>query len=153
MSDSLLGIGLYTSLEASKLTKVPAQTISRWLGGYSYPNDRGVPQNVAPLWEPDLARGYNDQIQLSFRDLMEVRFVKAFRDSGLSLQNIRLCFSKAQEIINADRPFSTAQFHTDGKTIFLEKIVPELQNSETVDLKNFQSVFKTFISPTFKDID
>jgi uncharacterized protein (DUF433 family) len=83
---------------------------------------------------------------------MEVRFVNAFRKAGLPLQRIRILYAKAQEIIENDRPFSSAKFHTDGNTIFLDIVAKEKVESDTLDLKNCQHVFKKFIEPTFLDI-
>jgi len=57
---------------------------------------------------------------LSFRDLIELRFVKTFRDLGVGLTTIRDCYRRAVDEIHDDRPFSTQRFRTDGKTIFLE---------------------------------
>jgi hypothetical protein len=72
-----------------------------------------------PLWIPDYVND-DDTIELSFRDLIELRFVKAFRDVGLSLPTIRECFNRAVEAVEDPRAFSTLRFRTDGSTIFLE---------------------------------
>jgi hypothetical protein len=82
----------------------------------------------------------------SFRDLIELRFVKALRDMSLSLPTIRQCFELAVQEVKDARPFSTNRFRTDGKTIFLEKIIPGVQQEgELVDLKRGQSVFHRFV--------
>src|SRR4051812_22983939 len=125
----VLGRGVYAASEALRLLnfrpgvgvaedKVSRQTISRWLRGYDF-QVRGETHHSEPLWTPDYAND-DDLIELSFRDLIELRFVKAFRDAGVGLQTIRQCFDRAAELVKDERPFSTREFRTDGKTIFLE---------------------------------
>src|SRR5271168_4687269 len=101
---------------ASSSRSISRQTIARWLRGYDYSRN-GVPHHSAPLWRPDYVN-QDDTIELSFRDLIELRFVKAFRDVGLSLPTIRECFMRAFDAVKDPRPFSTQRFRTDGKTIF-----------------------------------
>src|SRR5215211_3449227 len=125
----VLGKGVYSAPEALRLinfTRHPGpderhlsrQTVARWLRGYNYEHD-GEVRHSEPLWRPDYAND-DDQIEISFRDLIELRFVKAFRDIGLSLPTIRQCFERAVEEVQDARPFSTQRFRTDGKTIFLD---------------------------------
>ncbi len=124
-----LGRGFYGAAESLQLlnyrrpaTDAPSarlgrQTLSRWLRGYDF-KVNGEVHRSEPLWRPDYP--VDERVELSFRDLIELRFVKAFRDAGLSLQTIRICFQRAVEEVRDPRPFSTRRFRTDGKTIFLE---------------------------------
>jgi uncharacterized protein (DUF433 family) len=89
---------------------------------------------------------------LSFRDLIELRFVKAFRDLGLSLPTIRECFTRAVECVQDDRPFSTQKFRTDGRTIFLE-ITRDVNEGELLDLKQRQDVFHRMVAPSLHDLE
>ena len=89
----VLGRGVYSASEGLRLLNfsrnpeiptrsVSRQTVARWLRGYDHgPN---AEHHSEPLWRPDYAND-DDQIELSFRDLIELRFVKAFRDLGLTL--------------------------------------------------------------------
>src|SRR5262249_19082902 len=115
---SIVGVGFYTTAEASRLLGVPVRNIRRWLLGYSYM--RGEKRfDIDPLWVADLPK-YENQIEVSFRDLIELRFVNAFLSAGLGLKTIRNCLNYAQGYINDTHPFSTNRFRTDGRTIFLE---------------------------------
>jgi hypothetical protein len=106
------------------------------LRGYDFgPDGEG---HSEPLWQPDYQND-KDIVELSFRDLIEPRFVKAFRDIGLGLPTIRACYLRAAEEVHDDRPFSTQKFRTDGETIFLE-ITEGLQEGKLVDLKHRQNV-------------
>src|SRR5258708_24423929 len=116
-----LGIGYYTAPEAARLLKTTPRNISRWLGGYSYRKSDGAIVRAAPLWLPQLPR-LGEHLELSFRDLIELRFVLAFLEHNVGLNVIRLCLENARRVIGDDPPFSTHRFRTDGKSIFLESL-------------------------------
>lgn len=124
-------------------------TVSRWLRGYDFGTDGEG--HSEPLWRPDY-QNHDDLIEFSFRDLIELRFVKAFRDIGLALPTIRECYQRAAEEVHDDRPFSTQKFRTDGKTIFLE-ITEGIQEAKLVDLRRRQNVFRTIVEPSLKDLE
>jgi DNA-binding transcriptional MerR regulator len=153
-----LGRGAYSAVEGLRLLNfdrtgrgraVSRQTITRWLRGYDHGDDRD--RHSDPLWQPDFANE-NQQIELSFRDLIELRFVKSFRDLGLSLPAIRECYERAAVAVQDARPFSTQRFRTDGKTIFLD-ITEDLGDGEMIDLRRRQNVFRTVIEPSLKDLE
>jgi uncharacterized protein (DUF433 family)/DNA-binding transcriptional MerR regulator len=134
---------------ATPVRHVSRSTVARWLRGYDFGLDgKG---HSEPLWRPDYAND-DDLIELSFRDLIELRFVKAFRDMGLALPTIRECYQRASEEVNDERPFSTQKFRTDGKTIFLE-ITEGIQEAKLVDLRRRQNVFRTIVEPSLKDLE
>jgi uncharacterized protein (DUF433 family) len=145
-----IGIGFYTVPEAARLVRTPAASIRRWLGGYTF-RERGKTVTMPPLWVPQLP-AYEHHLELGFRDLIELRFIKAFIDAGLGLKTIRHCLEYARECVEDDRPFSTRRFQTDGRTIFLDSLKGSGE-SELLDLKNRQYVLKQVIERTFKDLD
>jgi uncharacterized protein (DUF433 family) len=158
-----LGLGVYGAADALRLINfrrsdgtlhktISRQTVARWLRGHDY-EARGKARHSAPLWRPDYPIEDGDNVlELSFRDLIELRFVKAFRDWGLSLQTIRDCFSRAVEAVQDERPFSTRRFRTDGKTIFLE-ITHDVSEGELLDLKRRQNVFHRIVAPSFRELE
>jgi uncharacterized protein (DUF433 family) len=105
---------------------------------------------MPPLWRPELP-SYEHHLELSFRDLIELRFVKAFLDAGLGLKTVRACLDYAREWVADPYPFSTRKFRTDGRTIFLESVARD--QSQLLDLKKHQFVIKDVIERTFKDLD
>jgi uncharacterized protein (DUF433 family) len=145
-----LGIGFYTIPEASRLLKTSALNIRRWLGGYTY-WDGGELHRVPPLWTPQLPV-FDNHLELSFRDLIELRFVKEFINAGLGLKTIRYCLEYARECVNDPHPFSTQRFRTDGRTIFLES-ARKTGETELLDLKKRQYAIKQVIERSFKDLD
>jgi DNA-binding transcriptional MerR regulator len=133
----------------AEVRNVSRNTVARWLRGYNFGADGK--SRSEPLWRPD----YNNDDQLiefSFRDLIELRFVKAFRDAGLALPTIRACYERAAEEVKDERPFSTRKFRTDGKTIFLD-ITEGLEGANLIDLRQRQNVFRTMVEPSLKDLE
>jgi uncharacterized protein (DUF433 family) len=153
--DDALGRGAYGAAEAMRLInfrrpqaampgKISRQTVMRWLGGQ---------EQSQALWTPDFRPiESDDAFDVSFRDLIELRFVKAFRDAGLSLQTIRECFGRAVDMVHDARPFSTRRFRTDGRTIFFE-ITDGVREGELVDLKRRQNVFHRIVEPSLHDLE
>ncbi|WP_375460886.1 hypothetical protein [uncultured Enterovirga sp.] len=156
-----LGRGAYGAAESLRLLnfsrdaarvdrRISRQTLSRWLRGYDFRAGDEVGHSD-PLWLPDYAND-DDLLELSFRDLIELRFVKAFRDLGLALPTIRECLRRAVEEVGDERPFSTRRFRTDGKTIFLD-ITRDVREGELVDLRRRQGVFRSVVEPSLRDLE
>jgi uncharacterized protein (DUF433 family) len=145
-----IGLGAYTVPEAARLLKIRPLNIRRWLGGYNF-NHEGDQRQMPPLWTPQLP-AYDDHLEIGFRDLVELKFVREFLKAGLSLGVVRFYLKEAKKVINDDRPFSTRRFKTDGKTIFLEGI-RDSGETELLDLKRKQYILKSTIDQSFKDLD
>lgn len=140
LESSLLGVGLYTPAEAAAYTGIPAAQIRRWLFGYA---SNG--KNHEGLWQPQL-EGEAEQA-LSFHDLLEIRFVHAFRSHGVSLQAIRRASGHAQELYNQPYPFTCRRFQTDGRSIFAT-VLEETGDESLLDLVKKQYAFKQVITPS-----
>ncbi len=160
-----VGIGLYTVADAAKLLRIPQRNIRRWLAGYTFVTLDGSQKTMPPLWRPQLP-AWERHLELGFRDLIELRFVSAFRNEGLSISTIRRCMDHARTLVGDERPFSTRRFSTDGRTIFISfiedamarspeihSILPHAERDRLVDLKTRQYVFRTVIQQTFRDLD
>jgi uncharacterized protein (DUF433 family) len=144
------GVGSYTAPEAARLIDTPSRNVNRWMQGYTYRRNNSE-RKIPPLWESQLSM-VDDHLEIGFRDLIELRFVKAFVDAGVGLLAIRNCLAYARECVKDERPFSTRRFQTDGRTIFLESI-RRSDESQLLDLKKRQYVFRQVIERTFKDLD
>lgn len=146
MGQAVYGIGIYTAPEAARMVGMRPLTLRRWLLGYDHDEKREDPL-WRPQYEPD-----DDGVLLGFRDLVEARIVNALRAKGIGLQTIRICMERARVIVGQDRPFSTSQFKTDGKTIFLE-ITRGLDEPHLIDLRRSQGVFNRVVAPSLADLD
>jgi len=145
-----LGTGFYTVPEAARLIRLPARTITRWLGGYTFTSG-GRPGRMPPLWTPELP-AHDHRLELGFRDLIELRFVQAFVRENVDLRVIRRCLEAARAAVQDPRPFSTRWFKTDGRTIFLESLKADGE-SEVIDLARGQYVIRAVLQQTFRDLD
>lgn len=144
LDNPYLGIGIYSVGEAALLTHVKMETIRRWLRGYTYTYD-GTQQHSPSVWKGQLPV-IDGKMALGFRDLMEVRFVNAFREHNVSWKTIRLAAIRAKELFDRDHPFSTKSFKTDGKSIFAE-IIEETGEEHLLDLVKSQYAFKQILTP------
>lgn len=140
LESSLLGVGLYTSAEAAVYTGISAAQIRRWLFGYTSGGKRHE-----SLWHPQL-EGELEQA-LSFHDLLEIRFVHAFRHHGVSLQAIRRASTHAREMFQQPYPFTCKRFQTDGRSIFAS-VLQETGDESLLDLVKRQYAFTQVIKPS-----
>ncbi len=150
MIAAAFGTGVYGLPEAARLIGMGPQTLRRWLRGYNYPQD-GEARHQEPLWQAQYGTE-DDGVLLGFRDLIEARIVNALRKKRIGLPTIRLCIERARVIVGNERPFSTRQFKSDGKIIFLE-ITEGVDEPQLIDLKRRQSVFKRIVTPSLSDLD
>jgi uncharacterized protein (DUF433 family) len=92
-----LARGFYTVRDAARLIEVgSAQRIRGWLNGYAR-------RKVGPLLVRDYAP-IGEAQELSFLDLMEVRFVEHFREIGVKPQTLRQCLETARTRFKEDKP-------------------------------------------------
>jgi uncharacterized protein (DUF433 family)/DNA-binding transcriptional MerR regulator len=148
---NLIGVGLYTFQEAAKLTSVPAQDLRRWLKGRAYNGSTSGKRTIPPLWKTELAEAELDAV--SFHDLLEIRFVRAFQKFGVSTQTIRLACENARQLFNHPYPFTSKRFKTDGRTIFAEAL-EETGDRKFLDLAKKQYALSKIIEPSlYKGIE
>jgi uncharacterized protein (DUF433 family) len=124
----LLNKGVYSLREAARLASfgtsqpVSSLSIQRWLWGcrYSY---LGKTVQSEPLWQPELPV-IRDQRLVSFRDLIEIMFVAAFRREGVSVRSIRRILNDAVQLIADPYPLSSPEFRTDGRKVIAAALDP-----------------------------
>lgn len=150
MNEAHFGIGVYSVPEAARLIGMPSQTLRRWVGEFDHLEAKHNLQGM-PLWSAQYSRSDGDQY-LGFRDLVEARIVKALRSSGIPLQTVRRCLERARTMIGDDHPFSTRNFKSDGKTLFLE-IVQGATDPILVDLRQGQQAFKTILEQSLSGLE
>lgn len=145
-SSRLIGVGLYTCSEAARYTSISTANIRRWVFGYAA---HGA--DHFGLWTPELS--FLDENLLGFHDLLEVRFVHALRQHGVSLQAIRSASRQAAELFDQRYPFTCRRFQTDGRDIFAT-VLDETGDEALLDLVKRQYAFKQVIKPSlYEGID
>jgi uncharacterized protein (DUF433 family) len=153
IEQQLIGIGLYSFPEASRLSKVKSQTIRRWVHGYRYFRNNET-RISSPVWESD-APEIEGHDGISFFDLIEVRFVAAFRSFGVAWPEIRRAANEARDLFNTRHPFANEHFATDGRYIFLEmaKEPGHEATSRLLQLGRSQYAFDRVIRPSLRGVE
>jgi uncharacterized protein (DUF433 family) len=106
-------IGLYTVPMAARYLHEEGARIRAWINGAHHSDAPPIIQRQLPQ--------ISGRTVLGFLDLIEARFIKHFRDLGLSPQSIRKFATKLRDRHHADHPFAMNKaFRTDGKVIFME---------------------------------
>jgi uncharacterized protein (DUF433 family) len=137
----LVGLGLYTPREASRLLGVRVASVNHWIG-----ERKGTFAVI-------VARRLQREHLLTFSELMELHLVKMFRAQGVSLQTIRCTAVVAAKRYKTDYPFAVKRFDTDGKTIFATLLDKEKNRTIIEDVRRGQLVFEQIIQPFFRKLD
>lgn len=143
-SPTYLDVGIYSIPEAARLIGARPDGLRRWLRGYRYRHE-GEEREAAPVIYGQLPE-VDGTVSLSFLDLMEARFIAAFRRHHIGMQSIRLAARRASELLHTDHPFSSCAFRTDGRTIFLE-VANETGDPKLLDLLRRQYAFRDVLAP------
>jgi uncharacterized protein (DUF433 family) len=153
VEQQLIGIGLYSFPEASRLSHVKSQTIRRWVYGYRYSRNNET-YTSSPVWASD-APAIDGHDGISFFDLIEVRFVAAFRSFGVPWPEIRRAANEARALFHTRHPFANERFATDGRHIFLEmaKEPGHEAASRLLQLGRSQYAFDRVIRPSLRGLE
>ncbi|MBL8885778.1 MAG: hypothetical protein JNK16_03885 [Phycisphaerales bacterium] len=109
-----IATGSYGIPEAARFAGVNSRTAARWIAGDGA-------EHRGRLFRTDL-RSVGNRHALSFLDLVDLLVVGRFREEGVSFQMVRRVYSRLQESLNTEHPFSHQRLLTDGKTIFAETL-------------------------------
>jgi uncharacterized protein (DUF433 family) len=140
-----IGKGIYTLTTASKILRINPQKMGRWIKGYTYQKNMEF-RSSKPLIKTEFEYKQDD-VNISFLDLAELLFIKAFIQYGISIQKIRKAAVAASNLLNTSHPFALRKMFTDGKSIFA-KIAKEEKDTALLDLINKQYQFCKIIEPT-----
>jgi len=146
---SLWGVGIYGIPLAARLTRVSSWRIRRWLCGYRFDTAHGEHQSP-PVWRGDLPV-LGGAHALSFRDLIEVRFVDAFLRQGVRWTEIRAAERIGAGLFRTTHPFATNRFRADGRKLFAA--LGQTGNAQLLHVTRSQAVFTEIISPYLKGIE
>ena len=146
----LLGAGIYTVPEASRLTRVSAARIRRWLKGYDF-RSKQERYHSNPVWTGQF-RALNDKLAVGFKDLMEIRFVRAFLERGVSWKTMRDAHTSAKAKLGTDHPFCFYRFATDGRAILLQQAQAS-GDTHLINITNDQREFERIVAPFLKELE
>lgn len=143
---SLLSTGLYTVPEASRLTRISTGKIRRWIKGYDFRTSGSIRHSDA-VWQGEI-KPIDKKISLSFRDLLELRFVDAFIRAGVRWRTMRRAHTKAQDELQTTHPFCSNRMATDGKSILMRQAKEDSDEALInllTDQKEFPRIVETFL--------
>jgi uncharacterized protein (DUF433 family) len=144
-----LNTGIYTVGEAWRLTGISKDRIRRWLRGY---HSHLRKKNYPPLWKSQLP-SLENKVALGFLDLIEIKFVDAFLNQGVSWAVIHRVREKAQKFYpETDHPFCTQKFFTDGHQI-LREVHEETGEACLEEIATDQRVFNEITKPFLKQLE
>jgi len=145
-----LNTGLYTVSEAARLTRIPAGKIRRWIRGYTFRKGESVRHSDA-VWQTEIKPSDN-KAALSFRDLLELRFVDAFIKAGVSWVTMRRAHTKAHEELKTTHPFCSKRIATDGKNILLKQ-AEEDSDEALINLVTDQREFSRIVQDFLRELE
>lgn len=106
-----IGKGIYGIAEASRLLRRPSAQVRRWANGYSYA--RTYDRTSRP---PVLQTDRENKDALTFRELIELFFVREFTSAGIPLPHVR---DTAQAMTKeyGHHPFAAQKLLQDGRRL------------------------------------
>jgi len=145
-TESGLGGGVYPPSEVARLARIEPGRLHRWMHGYDYRLKRTKELRRAPAL---VQRREGDT--LTFLDLLEVCFVKAFLDQGVPMATVRHIETQASIELKTTHPFCMRRFETDGKTIVLRYVAK--QRVRLRDMAQGQLLMRQVFEPLLRQID
>jgi hypothetical protein len=119
-NSDLVGVGLYTIGDAARLAEVTPARVRGWVQGYAQGSGKSRRPPVIDRRLPEL----EGKTALSFRELIEVRFVRHFLRAGVSWHVLRRAAREArQELLGNDG--ARLRFSTDGVTVFADALAKD----------------------------
>ena len=150
MSASVFHAGIYSIPEAARFTGLETSRVRRWLSGYSFKSS-GQKRLSPPVWSGQLLP-IKGRRAVSFRDLIEMRFVDAFLRAGVSWKTIRDVQELAQREFNFDHPFSTNRFRADGSRLVMSAAEKD-EHAGLFDVASRQQIFFAAAEPLREELE
>jgi hypothetical protein len=152
LKDNPLAQGFYTPKEAAKLVEFSStQKVYGWLRGWPR-------RKIGPVLQREF-EPIEGVEELSFLDLMEIRFVRFFRDHKVKWSTLHLAAREARNELEIKHPFASDKiFKTDGDKIYLINILKrsaeEAEDKRAIDLitKQYQ-IFKVIENSLIEGVD
>ncbi len=134
----------YHLAEAANIIGMPAATLRTWFCGR--------PGGKPAVLRPD--GGARRPPVLSFFNVVEARFLDAYRRRGVSMQKIRLALDFVSESLTGfERPLLKPDFETDGRALFIQ-LQEAGENSRLLEASaGGQLVWPEAVQAHFKSLD
>lgn len=140
-----LGHGVYSLAEVSRLTGLDVRRVRHWFATTS----NGVPRR--PVFEADFPE-IEDDLAVSFHDLIDVYVAGLFRQRGVSLHVVRKAYEVLKHDLQTDHPFCHEALYTDGTRIFIGLVNP-VEDEAFTEVVTRQHYIPTLIKEYLSKID
>ena len=141
----MIGKGVYTLAEVSRLTELHPSTVRTWL---KYRSDS---VGYGPIFQSDY-QSVGGDYAVSFLDLIDVLIAGQFRGRHkVPMRIVRRAHELLQEELDTKHPFCHSDLYTDGKRIFL-LAANQLNEDKLSDAISHQQFF-LHIKEKLKHID
>lgn len=147
----LLGRGIYTIPEASRLARIDTRRIRRWLLGYPLgPKEKG---RRSPAVVPGRMPIMDGVAVLNFLELQELRCVRQFLGHGVTWTTLRAAHAAARAELQVEHPFSIGKFVSFGQQI-LYRTAQDKGDAALLNLvKNQRAFAQKVLGPFLKGVD
>lgn len=142
---NVVGKGVYSVAEASRLTKLRSQRVREWFRGRE-----STSRIVKPVFESDYPV-YEEDYAISFLDLIELNIGGKLRNANVPLQYLRRVYKHLRKEYG-DHPFCRRAIYVGAKKIFTTGL-NEAESSSVIESITKQSYFDTIIMPFLNKID
>jgi uncharacterized protein (DUF433 family) len=120
------------------------------LKGYDFRSGTSVRHSDA-VWQGEI-KPIEHKLALSFRDLLELRFVDAFIRAGVSWKTMRRAHGRAQEELKTTHPFCSNRISTDGRNILMRQ-AEEDGDEALLNLVTQQPEFTKIVQNFLKELE
>lgn len=145
------GTGIYTPAEAAVLLHERPETVRRWAYGYKRSRASGRTAH-APLIHTELPT-LEGQDALTFVELIELLYIRAFERAGVSWKLIRDAANVAARMFSTRHPFALRQVYVDPHSVY--GAVSEDDGSESLVqlVGHGQHAMPQLVKPFLEQID
>jgi uncharacterized protein (DUF433 family) len=147
----MVGIGLYTPKDAAALLHEQPETVRRWAFGYRRNRAAGVAVHP-PLIQTDLPE-LEGQRALTFVELIELLYIRAFQRAGVSWRLIKEAANVAARMFSTDHPFALRQLYVDPHSVYGAVKEPDGSESLVQLVGHGQHAMTQLVKPFLEQID
>jgi uncharacterized protein (DUF433 family) len=146
-----MGTGIYTPAEAAALLHERPATVRRWAYGYKRTRAGGRTAHP-PLIQAELPT-LEGQDALTFVELIELLYIRAFERAGVSWKHIRDAAGVAARMFSTRHPFALRQLYVDPHSVY--GAVHEEDGSESLVqlVGHGQHAMPQLVKPFLEQID
>jgi len=144
--------GFYSPAEAAALLHEDARTVRRWAFGYARSRAPGRVHHP-PLIHADLSEVEGERA-LTFVELAELLYVRAFHELGVSWKTIRDAADTAARLLDSEHPFALRQVYLDPDSVLYGAVAEADGTEALVELSGHgQQAFPQVLKPYLEQLE